>query len=89
MSTRMFQTAAITPVLSFKDSQPVMVRNDACCTFELKYLLDFRVLQILNDSTLLLITPGGKERKTNINDIECRFLILFNNNVINPDSKTE
>ena len=33
-------------------------------------LLDYRVLKILNDSTLLLVTPNGKERKTNVNDVK-------------------
>ena len=30
--------------------------------------LDYSVLQMLNDSTLLLVTPDGKERKTNSSD---------------------
>ena len=53
----------------FEVGQPV-VRNHVCCTFEPKYLLDYRVLQMLNDSTLLLVTPDGKERKANINDVK-------------------
>ena len=52
-----------------KIGQPVMVKNHACHTFDPKYLLDYKVLKILNDSTLLLITPNGKEGKTNINDV--------------------
>ena len=47
-----------------------MVRNHANHTFEPKYLLDYRVVQILKDSTLLLKTPDGNERKTNISDVE-------------------
>ena len=46
-----------------------MVKNYAHHTFEPKYLLVYKVLNIINDSTLLLITPKGKERKTNINDV--------------------
>ena len=46
-----------------------MAKNHACHTFEPKYLLDYRILQIFNDSTLLIITPDGKERKMNINDV--------------------
>ena len=47
-----------------------MVRNHAHHTFEQKYLLDYQVLQILNDSTLLLVTLDGNKRKTNINDVK-------------------
>ena len=35
-----------------------------------KYLLDYRVLKILNDSILLLVTPNRKERKINFNDVK-------------------
>ena len=35
-------------------------------TFEPKYLLDYKVLKTINDNTLLLIMPNGKERKTNL-----------------------
>ena len=45
-----------------------MVRNHPHHTVDPKYLLDYWVLQILNDSTLLLVTHDGKETKTNIND---------------------
>ena len=54
----------------FEIGQPVMVWNHAHHKFEPKYLLDYRVLQILNDSTLLLVNPDGKDRKTNINDVK-------------------
>ena len=47
-----------------------MVKSHACHTFEPKYLMDYNVLKILNDSTLLLIMPNGKERKTNLNDFK-------------------
>ena len=47
-----------------------MVKNHACHTFEPNDLLDYKVLRMINDSTLLLITPNGKERKTNINDVK-------------------
>ena len=42
-----------------------MVKNDACHTFEPKYLLDYKVLKIPNDSTILF---NGKERKKYINN---------------------
>ena len=50
--------------------QPVMVNNHTCHTFKPKYLLNYKVLKILNDSTLLLITPNGKERITNIYNVK-------------------
>ena len=57
-----------------------MVKNHAHHTFEPKYLLDYRVLKLLNDSTLLLVTPNKKERKTNINDVKpCSSLELLEN----------
>ena len=71
MSMRMFKAATIAPSLKVVTTgQPVMVRNHACHTFEPKHLLDYRILQILNDSTLLLVTPNGKESKMNINKIK-------------------
>ena len=57
-----------------------MVKNHACHTFEPEYLVDYRVLKILNVSTLLLVTPNRKERKTNINDVKlCSSLELIEN----------
>ena len=44
----------------------VMVMNHAHHTFEPKYILDYRVLKVLNDSTLLLTMLNEKERKTKI-----------------------
>ena len=63
----------ITIVKKFKIGQPVMVKNHTGHTFEPKYLLDYKVLIILNDCILLIITPNGKEGKMNISDvIPCR-----------------
>ena len=47
-----------------------MVKNHAHCTSQPNYLIEYRALKILNDSTLLLKTHNGKERKTNINDVK-------------------
>ena len=47
-----------------------MVKNHAHHTFEPQCLLGYRVLKILNCNTLLLVTPNGKERKTNVNDVK-------------------
>ena len=30
----------------------------------------YKVLKIINDTTILLIMPNGRERKTNINDVK-------------------
>ena len=49
--------------LTFEVGQSVMVRNHACHTFEPKFQLDYWVLQIPYDNTVLLVTPDGKERK--------------------------
>ena len=56
--------------LKFEIGQTIMFKNQTCHTFESKYLLDYRVLKILNDSTLLLVTLNGKERKPNVNDVK-------------------
>ena len=52
----------------FEICQQAMVKNHAHHTFEPRYLLDYRILKIPNDSTLLLVTLDEKEKKTNIND---------------------
>ena len=54
----------------FESGQQVMVKKHACCTFKLQYLLDYKELKILNDSTLLLVTTNGKEKKTDINNFK-------------------
>ena len=47
-----------------------MVQNHAYQTFEPKYVIDYRALKVINKSTLLFVTPNGKECKTNINDMK-------------------
>ena len=54
----------------FKPGQPIMVKHHARHTFEAKYLSVYRVLHLLKKCTLLLLTPDGKERKTNIGDVK-------------------
>ena len=51
----------------FEISQAVKVKYHACHSFEPKYLLDYKVLKMINDSTLLVIVPYGNEWKTNFN----------------------
>ena len=43
-----------------ENGQTVMIKNHACQAFALEYLMDYWVLKILNESTLLLVTPNGK-----------------------------
>ena len=47
-----------------------MVKNHAHHTFKPKYLLDCKILKILNDISLVIMTTNGKERKTNINYVK-------------------
>ena len=42
--------------------------------------MDYRVLKILNESALLLVTPNGRKHNTNINDVKpCTTLDLTEN----------
>ena len=52
----------------FEIGQTVMIRNHTHHAFKAKYLMYYNLLKILNESTLLLVTPNGREHKTNIND---------------------
>ena len=67
VSTQSTKVATLTPNLKLANWSWSRTTHH---TFEAKYLLDYRVLKIFNDSTLLLVTPNGKERKTNINDVK-------------------
>ena len=40
-----------------------MVKDHTNYAFKHKYLIDYRLLIILNERTLLLVTPNGKEHK--------------------------
>ena len=55
-----------------------MGKHHACCTFKPKYLMHYRIWKILNESTLLIVTPYGRELKTNINYVQpCTTLELI------------
>ena len=57
-----------------------MVRNNGHQTFELIYITYYRVLKILNGSTVLLVTSKEKEFKMNINYVNpCTILELVEN----------
>ena len=47
----------------FQVGQPVMVMNHTHFTFEPRCMLYYKVMQIPNHSTILLVTPYGKEEK--------------------------
>ena len=53
----------------FKMGHLVMVKNHPYPTFKPKYLLGYRVLKILDGSTLLLVTLNGNDMKTTINNV--------------------
>ena len=44
----------------FEIAQMVMVKSHTCHTFKPKYLMDYRVMQIINQCTLLLVSPNGR-----------------------------
>ena len=53
---------------NFKIGQPIAVKNHLRNTFESKFIADYRVLEIVNDHTLIVESPDGKTRWININD---------------------
>ena len=67
-------------ITNFEIGQIIIVKNHTCHTFEPKYLPDYNVLKVLDDSTPLLMTPNGKERKANINNVKpCKKTELVKN----------
>ena len=67
----------------FEIDQTVMAKNHAHPAFEPKYLMDYRVLKVLNESTLLLVTPNGKECKRKIGDIKPATTLELTENTCN------
>ena len=47
-----------------------MVKNHVHYAFEPKYLMDYKVFRILNERTLLHMTPNGMGRKINVNIVK-------------------
>ena len=47
----------------FEIGQLVIVKNHTHHTFKPKYLLDYKIMKILSNSTLLLVMPNGMEIK--------------------------
>ena len=52
----------------FKIGQSIVVKNHFRNTFELKFIADYRVLEIVNDHTLIVQSPDGKTRQIKINN---------------------
>ena len=53
---------------NFKVGQFIAVKNHSKSMFDPKFISDYRILDIINEHTLLIQSPDGKTRKININD---------------------
>ena len=53
-----------------KIEQLVLIKNHTASTFQSKYLADHRVLDILNDSMVIISSPDRKEKKCNIHHVK-------------------
>ena len=53
---------------NFKVGQLIAVKNHLRKTFETKFVLDYRILKIVNEPTLLIESPNGKTWQINTND---------------------
>ena len=51
---------------NFKIGQPIFVKNHLRNTFKSKFIADYRVLEIVNNCTLIIQSPDGKTRQINI-----------------------
>ena len=52
----------------FKVGQLIAMKNHLKGTFDTKFISDFRILNIINEHTLLIQSPDSKTRKINFND---------------------
>ena len=52
----------------YKVGQLVTVKKHLKSMFDPKFISDYRILDIINECTLLIQSPDGKIRKININD---------------------
>ena len=62
----------ITKATNLKIGQLFFAKDHQKVTFNPTYIYDHRVSGILNDSTVVLTTPDGKERKCNIHHIKLK-----------------
>ena len=60
----------ITRVSDLKIGQLVLVKNHCKGPFDPTYIYDHRVAEILNECTVLITMPNGKEKKCNIHHVK-------------------
>ena len=60
-----------------KIGQLVSIKNHTASTFQPKYLADHRVIKIVNDSTVIVSSPDGKEKKHNIHHVKPISLLQY------------
>ena len=66
----------------FKVGQLVSVKNHLKSMFDPKFVSDYRILDIINEYTLLIQSPDGKTRKININNAKPVSAISAADNVL-------
>ena len=66
----------------FKVGQLVAVKNHLKSMFDTKFISDYRILNIMNEHTLLMQSPDGKTRKININNAKPVSAITAADNVL-------
>ena len=52
----------------FKVGQLIIVKNHLKGMFDPKFISDYRIVDTINEHTLLIQSPDGKTRKINVND---------------------
>ena len=60
----------VTKASDLKIGKLVFVKNHQKCTFDPTYTFDHRVSGIVNEGTVKLTTPGGREKRCNIHHIK-------------------
>ena len=53
-----------------KIGQLVLIKNNTGTVFDPKYIVDHRVICIVNESIVILQTPAGKEMRCNIHNLK-------------------
>ena len=53
-----------------KTGQLVLIKKNTGISFDPKYLVNHRVVQIVNESVVILQTPDGKEKRCNIHNLK-------------------
>ena len=68
--TEPVDTRKVTKAIDLKIGQLVSVKDHCKGTFNPSYIFDHRGACIINDSTVLLTIPDGKEKRCNIHHIK-------------------